>query len=797
MSAFLNLTSYSILMKTESLSRGQKEISGAIVKRQQSKTEKDDDGGDDDGAAPPKKKKRKVGEPKAPTTPADAAKDTAEKFEYILRKGIEDTKAQNPGKVVVVLVDGGGPHTMEPHVSLRPSRMSSEEIEAELRAAGLWPKSQPSATKARQIYTQSPIPRKQWTNAELIALELGAVVIFIPLNHPHLNVIEQVWRGVKQHYRLHCAQKNLKNMVQCATDALTGAPGAEYVCSVEAILRRIRRTQLISRHLAANPEADPLTENKLRGKKFKPSPEVDVSGVPVFRSLRSESALLDLQLYAHHGNQARIKQYRRGKVRKSAQTCYVFDSFFKYTDLAKEPAFNLESARAEHFARDRATELARSQATYLAWVAAGKPKRVRAKADKTRKKAKLVDREDEEESAMWDSDDEEEDNRLTVAHKNRRQEDEDEASYQGDDANLERRPKSSRGAKPNSVLKAFVLDDSDSSLPTPPASPMPSPPPSPPRPTRSSGRGKKQLATAAARSAAAVVERDPSAAPPAAKGRAPAAAPPPGRAVTRAGQKSLAAAAHLASPAAGAARPAVLPMRKRGVKLVEDPAVAASALVLDVDDMEEALLVPDSDMIGRDLVPHLAHVCNTVVDDYVRLLKRSIGGEWPAGLLVETTAHWVQFGSEKRPGVVAGIFGEKDRLAGVTRVLWPMFSSAISHFALLVIEIQQPPTIRMLDSIPGCRKDWNLSWLQALLRRSFGWKVDATVKFEDCRLQDNKHDCGVYVMANMRSFVESVDFNAPRMPGKHMGGVGKAKAVLALRKHFAAELLSGKLRDWR
>jgi hypothetical protein len=46
-------------------------------------------------------------------------------------------------------------------------------------------------------------------------------------------------------------------------------------------------------------------------------------------------------------------------------------------------------------------------------------------------------------------------------------------------------------------------------------------------------------------------------------------------------------------------------MRKRGVKLVEDPAVAASALVLDVDDMEEALLVPDSDMIGRDLVPHL------------------------------------------------------------------------------------------------------------------------------------------------------------------------------------------------
>ncbi len=316
MSAFLNLTSNSILMKTESLN-GTKEISGAIVKRQQSKTE-NDDGEDDDGAASSKKKKKKMRtkKPKAPSTPADAAKDTAEKFEYILRKGIEDAKAQNPGKVVVVLVDGGGPHTTEPYVSLRPSKMSSDDVQAELRAAGLWPKPAPSAKEAKRIYTDSPIPRKQWTNAELIALELGAVVIFIPLNHPHLNVIEQVWRGVKQHYRLHCPKKNLKNMLQCATDALTGAPGAEHVCSEEAILRRRKRTQLIAQHLAANPEADPLSENKLRGKKFKPSREVDVSGVPYFRSLRAETNLLELQLYAHHGNQARIKQYRRGEVRE-------------------------------------------------------------------------------------------------------------------------------------------------------------------------------------------------------------------------------------------------------------------------------------------------------------------------------------------------------------------------------------------------------------------------------------------------------------------------------------------------
>ncbi len=309
-SGFLNLSDDSILMTTESLKRGAPEISGAIVKRQQN-----------DESASPRRKRKPIKEPERPRTPADAAKDTAEKFEYILRKGIEDAKAQNPDKVVVVLVDGGGPHTTEPFVSLRPSKMTSEAMERELRAAGLWPKRDLSAKEAKVLYTDSPIPRKQWTNAELIALELGAVVVYIPLNHPHLNVIEQVWRGVKQHYRLYCREKNLKNMVQCAKDALTGAPGAEDVCSREAIKRRKWRTLMIAQHLAANPGADPLRENQLRGKKFKPSPPIDVSGVPRFKSLRLAKYLLDLQIYAHYLNQARIKQFRRGQVSRLVGFC--------------------------------------------------------------------------------------------------------------------------------------------------------------------------------------------------------------------------------------------------------------------------------------------------------------------------------------------------------------------------------------------------------------------------------------------------------------------------------------------
>ena len=317
-----------MLMKTSSLG-GELEISGAIVKRQQSKRKgadaEEDENSEEEEIAP--KKKRRKGEKAAapappPITPADAAKDTAEKFEYLLRKAIEDAQQQNPGKVIVVIADGGGPHTCEPFISLRPSQRSTDEIEAELRAAGLWPKKGLNVTEAKRKYTDSPIPRSQWTNAELIALELGAILLYIPLNHPQLNVIEQNWRGVKQHYRLNC-KKNLKQMMKCARDALTGAEGAEDVCGVAAIKRRKLRTSLIARHLAANPDADALSENKLRGKTFKPSPEVDVSNVPDFGgTLRVPENLLHAQLYAHYGNQARLKQFRRGQV--IIRVCYRF-----------------------------------------------------------------------------------------------------------------------------------------------------------------------------------------------------------------------------------------------------------------------------------------------------------------------------------------------------------------------------------------------------------------------------------------------------------------------------------------
>ncbi len=131
MSAFLDLTSNSILMKTDSLKSGKREISGAIVKRQQRKKEEVDDvnGSEDEGT--PKKRRKKIDA--LPATPADAAKDTAEKFEYILRKGIEDAQKQNPKEVIVVLIDGGGPMRTVMEELKPPTRQKQENYLSEFR----------------------------------------------------------------------------------------------------------------------------------------------------------------------------------------------------------------------------------------------------------------------------------------------------------------------------------------------------------------------------------------------------------------------------------------------------------------------------------------------------------------------------------------------------------------------------------------------------------------------------------------------------------------------------------------
>jgi hypothetical protein len=190
-SAFLDMSNNSILRaeKPSASHSGPYGMSGSIVKRKGKKKkadlmEEDNEVDEQDGEAEPSRSHRFL---------ADQGMDDSGKFQSILRQAIRDAQAAHPGKIVVVIVDGGGPHTSEPVTSLRPSNMTASEIVCELQKAGLWSNGM-SVKDAKKNYTASPIPRSQWTTAELIALDEGAIVIFLPLAHPFLNVIEQVRR---------------------------------------------------------------------------------------------------------------------------------------------------------------------------------------------------------------------------------------------------------------------------------------------------------------------------------------------------------------------------------------------------------------------------------------------------------------------------------------------------------------------------------------------------------------------------------------------------------------------------
>ncbi len=291
------------------------EISGAIVRRQQTRrtiemdNEDEDDDDDEDGAEEKSiKKSRSI---------LDAPKDTHEKFIEVLRTGIADAKAKYPNKVIVIVADGGGPHTVEPSTTLWASAMSSKEMRDELVHAGKMSEGEKCSAKDLKCrYIDSNIVLNQWTVAELVCLELEAVMIFLPLNHKALNPIEQVWRVLKQAYRGCELEKNLRNMAAVVESAMLQKGDFVHVNSKEAIERRLTRTRIIRRHLIAHPTLRTIpSENSVQKKGFKVSGGPKMSSVPFyFKKPFQNQSLLSVQLHSHYLNKARLKQQRRGQV---------------------------------------------------------------------------------------------------------------------------------------------------------------------------------------------------------------------------------------------------------------------------------------------------------------------------------------------------------------------------------------------------------------------------------------------------------------------------------------------------
>ena len=309
-SAFLDATDCSILLRYSSEKEGVRALSGAIVKRQQGKVKKslEEDFEDADGDGGASQKTKSV------DSVIGSAKDTSEKFLAILENAIDDAQRKYPKKTIVFVVDGGGPHTVEPSTTIRSSMMGMEELRTELIREKIMDNGEKLSMAAlRTRYIDSGICYNQWTTAELLCFEKGVLILYLPLNHPAMNPIEQVWRAIKQKYRVCGVEKNLANMLNLITSAMTMTGEYADVNSKESIERRLERTKEIRREVIAHPAGTIPSENSLRKKGRKGAPKPNVKLLPSIVK-KKKRAKLELALYFHYLNQTRLKQQRRGEV---------------------------------------------------------------------------------------------------------------------------------------------------------------------------------------------------------------------------------------------------------------------------------------------------------------------------------------------------------------------------------------------------------------------------------------------------------------------------------------------------
>ena len=103
---------------------------------------------------------------------------------------------------------------------------------------------------------------------------------------------------------------------------------------------------------------------------------------------------------------------------------------------------------------------------------------------------------------------------------------------------------------------------------------------------------------------------------------------------------------------------------------------------------------------------------------------------------------------------------------------------------------KSPSTIQLTE------KRWKIQAVRAFLNECTGKKFSAKLILAQCRQQGNSVDCAVYTCLNLRSLVERVDVNFPRMPGSHMKKATKDKLVANLRVDIAKEIETTKLMPW-
>jgi hypothetical protein len=148
--------------------------------------------------------------------------------------------------------------------------------------------------------------------AELLGVKHEAIVLFLPNSHPYFNPIEQVWRALKQRYRLE-PHKTISALETTIIDGLTGKLQKEGIMTTEQLQRQALRTELIRRNLFEH-KGVAKTENQVQKKGFVPSKTPDYSHLDHLRNITTPEGLQSHELYAHYLNQSRRKMFTMGEV---------------------------------------------------------------------------------------------------------------------------------------------------------------------------------------------------------------------------------------------------------------------------------------------------------------------------------------------------------------------------------------------------------------------------------------------------------------------------------------------------
>ena len=195
--------------------------------------------------------------------------------------------------------------------------------------------------------------------------------------------------------------------------------------------------------------------------------------------------------------------------------------------------------------------------------------------------------------------------------------------------------------------------------------------------------------------------------------------------------------------------------------------------IADINADDDALDAPAAAVL-EEFVKPLTVVSNDIVDAYCTILSRVAND---ADLIWSSTFYSLIIGPPKRRKDLA----KRTKIGAKERILIAMVLDG--HFAVLEVNVLRQE-ITIYDSIEGLatEKRWKIQAVRAFLNECTGKKFSAKLILAQCRQQGNSVDCAVYTCLNLRSLVERVDVNFPRMPGSHMKKATKEKKATKGKK---------------